>query len=384
MKNIIYILRVTAVLLMLGCIGLPLHAQTERNIRVADGRSFTEHISMKVDSRDMDIMAKFIFNEQENTLTVSLMSYRSLFGFDDDVRYKQVVSCSRLRPDRLPYVLDYDQTADYRMSSELKEQLSPHKRQHVFKRWIAYEGLQPKPVPPSVHSDFLERKFDILNKETVVTVTLNDILVMDTVDQMKRDFEFVYLARLDRVYTVRIDRNPCFGKDEEIQASQQQVEAVKQAYEVYRDNYELLDRNVPENLQILKDMQAILLEQFPRKEEGNECPAVDSNMAAYNTFVDRIGSFDLTLAEPDLTALPVTAEYILEVARTIDKCVTRWMVTEDVVEKRDLAKRAGNLADKLNHELAGPYVPDSRQQSAIAVYRKAEGYYKRTCLKKDK
>ena len=104
----------------------------------------------------------------------------------------------------------------------------------------------------------------------------------------------------------------------------------------------------------------------------------------HNTFVDRIGSFDLTLAEPDLTALPVTAEYILEVARTIDKCVTRWMVTDDVVEKKDLAKRAGNLADKLNHELAGPYVPDSRQQSAIAVYRKAEGYYKRTCLKKDK
>ena len=59
----------------------PMRAQTVKVISVSNDASFTDHISLAEDSRDMDIMVKFVFDEQHNRLTVSVLSYRSLFVF---------------------------------------------------------------------------------------------------------------------------------------------------------------------------------------------------------------------------------------------------------------------------------------------------------------
>ena len=52
------------ILMMTGCLmALGLHAQTVRTITVAQGQSYTDHLSLKVDSKDMDMMVKFVFDE---------------------------------------------------------------------------------------------------------------------------------------------------------------------------------------------------------------------------------------------------------------------------------------------------------------------------------
>jgi hypothetical protein len=63
------------ILLLTGCFWmLGIQAQTVRTISVAQGKSYTDHISLKPDSKDMDLMVKFVFNEDANTLTVTLIS----------------------------------------------------------------------------------------------------------------------------------------------------------------------------------------------------------------------------------------------------------------------------------------------------------------------
>ena len=72
--------------------------QTVRTIAVSNDKSYTDHVSLAQDSRDMDVMIKFVFDEPNNVLTVSLLSYRRLFVFRESSRYNNVVRCGRIRP----------------------------------------------------------------------------------------------------------------------------------------------------------------------------------------------------------------------------------------------------------------------------------------------
>lgn len=69
---------------------------------MAQGKSYTDHISLKPDSKDMDLMVKFVFSEDKNTLTVTLISYRSLFVFWDNVHFYPLIKGRKLRPAQLP------------------------------------------------------------------------------------------------------------------------------------------------------------------------------------------------------------------------------------------------------------------------------------------
>lgn len=88
---------------------------------------------------------KINFDEPNNSLIVSLVSYRKLFVFQDNVRYSHVVRFNKLRPSKLPYVVKSDEKARYKMTRPLRKSIKP-KRKHIFKSWIKYEGLQPQPT----------------------------------------------------------------------------------------------------------------------------------------------------------------------------------------------------------------------------------------------
>ena len=106
--------------LLLSCLVLQgLSAQTVRNITVSQDTAYTDHISLEVDSRDKDVMVKFVFDEAANTLTVNLISYRTMFVFREDVRFKPTIKGRTLRPDQLPYVVTFDPSEKYTISKLL-------------------------------------------------------------------------------------------------------------------------------------------------------------------------------------------------------------------------------------------------------------------------
>ena len=122
-----HILRLLLPLLCL--VALPAKAQTVKNISVSADKSCTDHIALSEDSRDTDVMVKFAFDEDNNKLTVSALSYRTLFVFREASRYKAVVSHGHLIPDRLPYVADSEKGSKFKLSKGLVKSIpSPKKK----------------------------------------------------------------------------------------------------------------------------------------------------------------------------------------------------------------------------------------------------------------
>lgn len=383
MNKVIY--RIIGLLMLVGMFN-QLQAQTQRTIRIAQDKSYTDHVSLKKDSKDMDLMVKFIFDEPNNTLTVSLVSYRNLFVFHDDVRYKQVVKCKKLRPERFPYVVETDAEMKYKLVKELRKQIPRSKKKHIFKRWLSYEGLQPQPMDYKMVNDYIEQKFDILDKDTLVMISLHDLMVMEPIVGKKKRYDFVHYTDLDREYQVHIERNPCLGKEEEIETAKVMVENIRTSYETLKGQYIAQDNPNIETLELLDEMRSMLLEQFPFKEVNSSCPSIRLQLETYNNYVDSIRGLDSFKFDYEnrRKTLAVGAEQILGVARIVDNNVASWVVSTDVVEKNDLVKRSQLLIDEINQYLSKDVIMDEEQASAVYMFKKAEKYFKATCIQTKK
>ena len=220
------------ILLLSSCFWLfGLQAQTVRTISVAQGASYTDHISLKEDVKDMDLMVKFVFSEENNTLTVTLISYRSLFAFWDDVHYKPLIKGRTLRPDQLPYVVEYEPKDKFKVTKLFRATVPQPKEDFYFRRWIEYEGMQPAPQEYKMVNDFIAQTFDIQNKRTQVKVKLRDVFLMDKIEKKKYNLYEIPLGRdLDMEYQVTIQRNPCFGLDEDLTAAKGAKESIQTSY----------------------------------------------------------------------------------------------------------------------------------------------------------
>ena len=158
-------------------------AQTVKNVSVSQAQPFTDHISLDDDVTDKDIMVKFVFDEAANQLTVSHISYRNIFVFREDTRFKPAIKGRTIRPDMLPYVVTFDPTEKYRISKLFKSTVPKPRSKYVFHRWIDYEGLQPAPQEYAMVNDYISQTFDIQNKRSSVVVSLRDVLLMDDISK---------------------------------------------------------------------------------------------------------------------------------------------------------------------------------------------------------
>jgi hypothetical protein len=361
-------------------------AQDQKTVTVAYGKSYAESISLKQDARDMDMILKIIFDEPSNSLTVSLMSYRNLFVFQDQVRYRQVVRRSRLKPDLFPYVLSSDPETSYKLTGELKDQMPGCNKKFVFNRWLEYEGLRPQPTDYKMVNDYIEQKFDIVDMDTVAFISLHDVLVMEPSQKKKNRYDMLYLARLDRKYRIRIERNPCLGKSEDIEAARASAEAIRIGYENLYQRYMSEERRTEESIQVLGEMRDLLEQQFPRRTDTHSCPVIMEYISEYNGYVDSIEYLkDIHLAiKNERLAMPLPAERIMSIAKIIDRNVMRWILSADNVEKEDLITRCQTLLDEVNQYLDMDVTLSEEQQRAVDVFVKAERYFEATCCSKKK
>ena len=213
---------------------------TAKAITVAQGEPYTDHITLTNDVKDRDLMVKFVFNEEANTLTVSLISYRRLFVFWDDTRYKGVFSGSgKLHVDKLSYVITSNPKDRFRLGKTYRKSLTKPRKKHIFKKWIDYEGLQPVEKERNMVNDFIEQTFDIQSKRNNVVVKLRDILLMDQTKQKgdSRHYELSYGRNLDTDYQVTLQRNPCFGKDEELATANKNLTGITTSYKSFKRKY---------------------------------------------------------------------------------------------------------------------------------------------------
>ena len=360
-----------------------LQAQTVKNVSVSNESSFTDHISLSEDSRDMDIMVKLVFDEQKNSLTVSVLSYRSLFVFREASRYHSVVRGSSLRPDLLPYVAEAEPKAKFVLSKALKKSIHK-KKKYVFNRWVEYDGLQPAPAAYKMVNDYIEQAFEIQGQRGVVTLTLRDIFLLEPSKKNPKLYTLMQGRDLNLRYQIQILRNPCFGLDDELAATAKVCTDAKTAWDGFKKNYGSGEVASADELNTFNQTKDVLLTQFPRRKDRTACPDLLQYISQYNNYVDSIANLTCQVSAPEEQAWddgkPLDTKLIYSQARQIDKSVARYLVSKDPLERSDLLEQCGDIVSDVSgmiQRYKAPLTPEEAE--AVRVYRQAEQYFRKTC-----
>ena len=359
----------------------PLRAQTVRSISVSQTHPFTDHITQETDATDKDVMVKFVFDEAANQLTVSLISHRMIFVFRDDVRFRPLIKGRRIRPDLLPYVVSYDPSERFMISKLFKSTVPKPRKQYVFHRWIDCEGMQPAPQEYAMVNDYISQTFDIHGKRREVIVRLRDVMLMNDISkhQDKRRYEIPYGRDLAMEYHVEIERDPCFGLDEDIASARTALDGVRKGYDNMRKRFGTGTVADEATLEVFHDLKDVLQKQYPRKEGYSSCPDIQEANEAYNAYADSIAAMKCRVVavvqNEGRVGDGVSASMLLAKARQIDASVSRWLLSVDPVERRDIIQQVENVIKTVNSAVATQGVRDAEQREALSVFRDAEHYY---------
>jgi hypothetical protein len=362
-----------------------IHAQTVRTISVGQGASYTDHLSLKEDVKDMDLMVKFVFNEEANNLTVTLISYRTLFVFWDNVHFKPLIKGRKLRPDQLPYVVEYNPKDKFKVSKLFKASIPKPTKEFFFNRWIDYEGLQPAPQDYKMVNDFISQTFDIQNKRDLVTIRLRDVFLMDKIEKKKYNLYNIPLGRdLNLEYKITIMRNPCFGLDDELASAKKALEGITTNYATLSKRFG--NRLVPtqETKTLLDGLKATIQDQFPPKSVDSPCKDIQETWNKYNLYVDSIAALKCEVESVESTVAassfsPDGLKILMAKSRQIDIIVSRWLMSKDPIECRDLISQGRRIIDEVNAMIGKRTGNTAEQQKAVATFRAAERYFNSTC-----
>ena len=364
--------------------------QTVNAITVAQDEPYTDHIMLTNDVKDKDLMVKFVFNEDKNTLTVSLISYRRLFVFWEDTRYKGVFSGSgKLHVDKLPFIITSNPADRFRLSKSYRKSLPKPYKKHLFKKWIEYEGLQPVDKERNMVNDFIEQSFDIQNKRTNVVVRLRDVLLMDETGKKGSSsrYELSNGKDLNIGYQITIQRNPCFGQDEELAAASKSLTAITTSYKNFKKKYSKGKVTSDESMKLFKEMKSVLTSQFTKNIDISACQDIQKLRNQYNMIVDSINNMNVKIETPTEATTNImgakgramNTKVVLSNARQIDQIVARWLRSRDEVERVDLKKQCQGIIKDTNVIINTGSTQTAEERNAISIFRQAEKYFNKSC-----
>ena len=366
--------------------------QTAKAITITQEEPYTDNIMLTNDVKDKDLMVKFVFNEDKNTLTVSLISYRRLFVFWDDTRYKGTFSGSgKLHIDRLPYVITSNDGDRFRLSKSYRKSLPKPRKQYIFKKWIEYEGLQPVDKERNMVNDYIEQTFDIQNKRTNVVVRLRDILLMDQTGEKGKSkrYELSNGKDLNTEYQITIQRNPCFGTEEEMAAVSKSLTGIMGSYKNFKKKYGKGRVGTEEALKLFKEMKSVLTTQFTKDTIVSQCPDIQKLRDQYNLIVDSINGIDVKMESANILEASgaimgakgrvMNTKIILSNARQLDQNVARWLRSNDQVEREDLKMQCMGIIKDTNLIINSGGGQTAEERNAINIFRQAEKYFNKSC-----
>ncbi len=377
-------------LLMLWLCTTALMAQTTKSICVSKDQPYTDHMALKSDARDMDLMVKVVFNEDDNQLTVSLISYRTLFVFWDNILYKSAIKRRWIKPERLTYVASNETNDCFRLTKACRNSLSKPFKKHVFKRWIEYDGLQPKPQELKMANDFIEQTFDIPDRRSNVTFRLRDLMLMELTKRKDNRslYHITFVKDLDTEYLVTIERDPCFGLDEEISAAEKSLESIRKTYDTFKKKYNKRVIFNPAAAQTFRELKQTLTTQFPKDTTVSACPVIQDLHNQYNAIVDSLSRINIIFdsgngdgvgqgVSPGIQNLNV--KNVMNCARQIDSNISRWLVSRDESERSDLRRQCISIIKDASEIINHSRVTTEEERRAVRFFRQAVQYFNKTC-----
>lgn len=369
-------------ILLITCMSVfPVLAQTEKDITLSADTGYTDYLSLSADSKDLDVMLKFKFNEAENSITVSLLSYRPLFVFHDDTPFRPAIKRRKLRPQYLTYVVE-ETPYKIKVPRSFRRRFIPSKRKFVFSRWISYEGVQPIPTTYNLVNDYIECSFDILKNRNELTLGFHHLVVADK-DNSRPDkplLIFSYLADLNYTYHITLQRDPCWGAEEELKQASETLEGVRQSYLMFKDSYQGKELQSEESYNQFLELKEILVNQYPHRDVKADCHKVADCWREYNLYADSLRMVNCTLYQKPVLMTGVSSSLLLEKARQIDSMVTRWINSSDPIEKKDLNVLCKKIITEVRQLVSQNGIVDTEQQRAWEIFRQADHYYNITIV----
>ena len=362
---------------------LAMVAQTTKPVTLSDKAPYNEELTISQKSGDVKVTASLLFDETANTVSVTLKSERRLFVFWEDIRYCKAFYLRKLRTDRLSYQMTGNTSDSFRRVCSFRKSLPKPRYKYTFHTWVQAEGMTLVPAEHRIVNDSITATFALPDTATKATIRLRDILLLDEVKQkgVSHDYTLSFGADINTVYRLTIRRNPCFGMEAQITAAQNARDAVIRSFEAFQSIYQEGVVNSEEGEKLFHSLQDALRIQFPVNTDSSSCPTLQKTHEQYNQYIDSIRTLSVTLQVPqgEIEDHSLNIKIILTYARMIDSNVARWLVSNDELEKSDLIQQSNYIITDANDMIQKCGTRTTEERNAVAVFRKAEQYYQRTC-----
>lgn len=366
-----------------------LQAQTKKAITLSHKQAVSDQIFLKEGDKEQELTVKFLFNEDSNTLTLTLRGAKSLFVFQADTRYCDVFSFRRwLQPEKLPYVALCNTGDRFRVTKAFRKTLGCSRSKHLFSHWFETDGLQPHATPYRLVNDSLVQPFSLTDPQSsTLALTLHDVLLMDEVKHPGSGHLFEIFAGkdLNTQYQIALHRNPCLGKEEDIAAAKGSLDALKRCLALFQKKYASKKVTDATSLKDFREMKGALTEMFPKRDTNSSCPAVRQALGQYNQLVDSLLVVDVTLDTTHASPIVVeeqtlNAKTILANARQVDRLVSRWLVSSDKNEQSDIVEQCRSIISDTRYLIGDSQGKTADERLAIDLFHNAEQYFRKVII----
>ena len=103
---------------------------------------------------------------------------------------------------------------------------------------------------------------------------------------------------------------------------------------------------------------------------------------AYNAYTDSISSMNckvVVAAKPRIAGDGLSSRMLLTKTRQIDAAVSRYLLSTDPIERRDIIIQTENTIKACNETISSQGVFTAEQRQAVQVFREAERYFRNNC-----
>lgn len=354
-------------------------AQQSVTVDVSADDPFTDHVAL---SKDADLLVRFTFDEAANTLTAELKSYANIFVFADKARYGHLILFRKFKPKKLPFPAVTTPKSGFKVTSSFRKSIHGKKRSHVFRRWMECEGIEPQQREYGMVNDQILQTFSISGPEdTVVTLCLREVCVLQP-RKKEGKYRMTSCTDLERKYQINIHRDWCFGHDEEVEAERAKFDNMRMAYDSLCLKFPGGVAPSQESVDLFEAIRSVVLQQNPRTSEESRCATIAQLRKQYNAYLDSLASMRVALPVDVVeTIRGINVENMLRRTRTIDRSVSRWLVSRDVVERRDIEACCDSMIVEARREIRTHGIFGEEQRSACETFDRAVRYYVKTCEK---
>lgn len=382
---------------------LPVSAWAQpKQVILAHADTVTEKLTLPPDrkGREAVIELRMSFNEDNNTVWVSLSSARYIFGLQSSARYEELFTkgyfChlgGKFKSVNLPYEVKMDPQNKPRMKKYVRKSVGKYKiprYKHYFRPWVSSADMTTSELPCEMLTNSMERVFKVHQGEDSTHIELRDLFLIDHKGISKRWYKKYIINQhrdLQMEYTLQLHRSPCFGKQEEIEARTARLQELREAHAQLLKLYPTGVNLTADAYNAFYFNRDSLLRVYPLKDLTEECPDLLELDTSYNLCVDSIFSYrryvKQSSAQGELIAnlekaKELDAMNLMYKARQLDELTALWLVSKTHAERLTIRQQCGRVMREAEKMKEGRKVVNDEQRKALETYNKALKYYTET------